>query len=180
MRVRSTKIVCTLGRGTKEVGPIKEMIAKGMDIARLNMNYFELHEQNEVVSNIKQAAKEQGKNIGIMVDLKGPLIRTLGFKNAYQVSVLSGQEIRISSNQAILGDEGMFVIDYNNIHEHLKIGHKILVDYGGVVLTVVGFESEEKYLKRQQRAAEKLHQDSPNKEEKSSAEKQQQQHQDSN
>ena len=40
----------------------------------------------------------------------------------------------------------MFVIDYENIHEKLMIGDKILVDYGGVVLTVVGFESEEKYL----------------------------------
>lgn len=83
-----------------------------------------------------------------MVDLKGPLIRTLGFKNMYSVKVENGQEIRISSNQSILGDKGMFVIDYDNIHEHLRIGDKILVDYGGIILTVIGFESEEKYLKR--------------------------------
>jgi pyruvate kinase len=82
-----------------------------------------------------------------MVDLKGPLIRTLGFKNMYSVKVASGQEIRLSTNQNILGDEGMFVIDYDNIHEHLRLGDKILVDYGGVVLTVIGFEPEEKYLK---------------------------------
>lgn len=149
--------------------PIQEMIERGMDIARLNMNYFELYEQNEIVNNVKKAAKEAGKNIGIMVDLKGPLIRTLGFKNMYSVNVLSGQEIRISSNQAILGDEGMFVIDYNSIDEHLEIGDKILVDYGGVVLTVIGFEDEEKYLKRKQKAQELL--ESPAKEEKKSAEK---------
>jgi len=87
----------------------------------------------------------------IMVDLKGPLIRTLGFKDMYSIKVESGQEIRISSNQQILGDDGMFIIDYENIHEKLTIGDKILVDYGGIILTVVRFEPEEKYLKMKQR-----------------------------
>lgn len=41
----------------------------------------------------------------------------------------------------------MFIIDYPNIHEKLNINDKIVVDYGGVILTVIGFESEEKYLK---------------------------------
>lgn len=40
------------------------------------------------------------------------------------------------------GDEGMFGIDYENIHEKLMVGDKVLVDYGGVVMTVIGFESE--------------------------------------
>lgn len=41
----------------------------------------------------------------------------------------------------------MFIIDYDNIHEKLCIGDKVIVDYGAVVMTVLGFESEEKYLK---------------------------------
>ena len=45
----------------------------------------------------------------------------------------------------------MIVIDYANIHEKLLVGDKILVDYGGVVLTVIGFEPEQKYLYRQER-----------------------------
>jgi pyruvate kinase len=43
----------------------------------------------------------------------------------------------------------MFVIDYPDIHEKLQIGNKILVDYGGILLTVVGFEHEENYLLKQ-------------------------------
>lgn len=42
----------------------------------------------------------------------------------------------------------MVVIDYPNIHKKLQIGDKILIDYGGVILTVIGFEAEEKYLKQ--------------------------------
>jgi pyruvate kinase len=41
----------------------------------------------------------------------------------------------------------MFVIDYPNIHQKLRIGDKILVDYGGIVLTVIGFETEDKYFR---------------------------------
>jgi pyruvate kinase len=82
-----------------------------------------------------------------MVDLKGPLIRTLAFKNNYSIKVKTGQEIRISSNQEILGDEGMFVIDYPMLDEKLKINDKIIIDYGAIVMTVIGFENEDKYLR---------------------------------
>ena len=50
-----------------------------MDIARLNMNYFEVEDQDEILENIKNAAAKAGKDVALMVDLKGPLIRTLGF-----------------------------------------------------------------------------------------------------
>lgn len=86
-----------------------------------------------------------------MVDLKGPLIRTLSFKDMYSIEVRTGQEIRLSSNQQIQGDEGMFIIDYDNIHEKLCIGDKVIVDYGSIVMTVIGFEPEEKYLKSQRK-----------------------------
>lgn len=45
----------------------------------------------------------------------------------------------------------MFVVDYPNIHEKVVIGDRILVDYGGLILTVVGFESEHKYISQMDR-----------------------------
>ncbi len=45
----------------------------------------------------------------------------------------------------------MFGIDYERIHEKLLIGDKVLVDYGGVVLTVKGFEYEKTYLQSYQK-----------------------------
>ena len=93
-----------------------------------------------------------------MVDLKGPLIRTLSFKDTlYSVKVKSGQEIRLSTNRNWKGDENLFVIDYENIAEKLVVGDKVLIDYGGVVLTVIGFESEEKYLLNLQRKKKHAH-----------------------
>ena len=151
IRHRSTKIICTLGHKTKEVEPIRRMIEKGMDVARLNMNYFEINEQQEIITNIKEASKLAKKDVAIMVDLKGPLIRTLGFEGMkYSVPVLTGQEIRIATpGMGIQGNEEVFVIDYEHIDQKLRVGDRLLVDYGGVVLTVIGFETEEAFLKRQ-------------------------------
>jgi pyruvate kinase len=67
-------------------------------VARINMSYFDLEEQQESVNNIRKACEITGKQIAIMVDLKGPLIRTLGFKDMYSVKVKEHQEIRLSSN----------------------------------------------------------------------------------
>lgn len=66
------------------------MIQKGMDIARLNMNYFEVQEQLEISNNIKLASAQLGKKVPIMVDLKGPLIRTLEFNDRYSIEVKTG------------------------------------------------------------------------------------------
>lgn len=67
------------------------MIKKGMNVARINMNYFEIHEQNEMISNIRSAALKEDKDVAIMIDLKGPLIRTLGFKDTmYSIRVTTG------------------------------------------------------------------------------------------
>lgn len=150
--IRSTKIVCTLGRLTREEEPIAKMIRKGMNVARINMNYFEIHEQNEMMRNIRSAAQREGRDVAIMIDLKGPLIRTLGFRDTmYSIQVRTGEDVRISSNKGLKGEPGMFGIDYDRIHEKLVIGDKVLVDYGGVVLTVKGFEYEKTYLSKTQR-----------------------------
>lgn len=66
------------------------MIKKGMDVARLNMSYFDIEEQSQVISNIQKASKRAGKDISVMVDLKGPLVRTLGFKDIYSIKIKAG------------------------------------------------------------------------------------------
>jgi pyruvate kinase len=97
--MRSTKICCTLGRNTKKIEALKKMLRKGMEVARLNMNYFEVCEQGEIISNIKKASTEEGRDCAIMVDLKGPLIRTMGFNDGvYSIKVKQGQNVRISTN----------------------------------------------------------------------------------
>lgn len=79
LRVRSTKIVCTIGKGTNNEQAVRKMIQKGMDVARLNMTYFDTDQESVVVGNIRRASEKEGKDIALMVELTGPSIRILGF-----------------------------------------------------------------------------------------------------
>ena len=81
MKHRGTKIVCTLGRHTKEKDAMKEMLLKGMNIVRLNMNYFSVPEMTEIVEDINRASQESNIPCATMVDLKGPIIRILPFRD---------------------------------------------------------------------------------------------------
>lgn len=57
------------------------MIIAGMDVARFNMSYFPISKLEETVLNLKLAAKECNRQIGIMVDLIGASVKTLGHEN---------------------------------------------------------------------------------------------------
>ena len=74
---RATKIICTLGEQNKTTPKIKELMQAGMDVARLNMDYYDANEMMQVIDNIQAASDELGTSCPIFIDLKGMLVRTL-------------------------------------------------------------------------------------------------------
>lgn len=140
-------MACTLGHKTRTKEALKKLLQSGMNIARLNMAFFDPQDQQEIVENIREASNEVEKQCAIMVDLRGPLIRTLAFDSGeHSIKVKAGDIVRISTNQTLKGNQQMIAIDYPDIYQKLQIGDKIIIDYGGVVLTVVGFEEEDNYF----------------------------------
>src|SRR5690625_7820151 len=79
--MRKTKIVCTIGPASESVEILKDLMESGMDVARLNFSHGDFAEHGARIKNIKQAAKEVNKSIAILLDTKGPEIRTGSFKN---------------------------------------------------------------------------------------------------
>ncbi len=71
-----TQIICTVGPATNNVELLSELLRKGMSVARLNFSHgsYEYHES--VVHNVRAASKETGITCAIMLDTKGPEIRT--------------------------------------------------------------------------------------------------------
>src|SRR6056297_2870358 len=74
--MRKTKIVCTLGPATNDKEIIKDVVEAGMNVARMNFSHGNHEEHKQRIDMVKQAEKETGKTVGLMLDTKGPEIRT--------------------------------------------------------------------------------------------------------
>ena len=93
---RKTKIVCTLGPACGTVEKLVEMLDAGMDIARLNFSHGDHKTHGEMLDTLKQALQQRpDRNIAIMLDTKGPEIRTGVTRDNELIDFLQGQEIDI-------------------------------------------------------------------------------------
>ena len=74
--MRKTKIVCTLGPSTDDEAVLRELILSGMNVARLNMSHGTHEEQKRRADMVKKLRKELDVPVAILLDTKGPEIRT--------------------------------------------------------------------------------------------------------
>jgi pyruvate kinase len=77
--VRRAKIVCTLGPATSGESRIRELVAAGMDVARLNMSHGTHDDHAATYKLVREAADSSGRGVGILADLQGPKIRLATF-----------------------------------------------------------------------------------------------------
>ena len=127
--MRHTKIVATLSDINSEPSFIKKLHEAGMDVARLNTAHLNLESTRKMIDNIRQVSEK----IAILVDTKGPEIRTCSMQNEIQVN--EGQEVRFSYKQ----DAGMLIdvcVNHAAFVSELQPGNRILIDDGEIAATV--------------------------------------------
>ena len=130
--MRKTKIICTLGPATDPVLP--EIIKAGMNVARLNFSHGS-HEEHKVrMDAVKAARRELGMPVGIMLDTKGPEIRTKTYKDG-KIEIVEGQEFILTTRE-VEGDEHSVSITYDGLPGDVKVGTRILIDDGLVAFEV--------------------------------------------
>ena len=74
--MKKTKIICTMGPNTNDRELMKKLVENGMDIARFNFSHGDHEEQKSRMDMLKAIREEAGKPIAILLDTKGPEIRT--------------------------------------------------------------------------------------------------------
>jgi len=133
--VRKTKIVCTIGPASDSLEMMKKMIEAGMDVARLNFSHG-THEEHEArINRLRQAMEETGKSIALMLDTKGPEIRT-GYVKGDQVTLKEGSQVVITTED-ILGDEKRFSITNRTLPQIVAAGNTIMIADGMLQLEVI-------------------------------------------
>ena len=140
--MKKTKIICTMGPTTSEREVVLQLAENGMDIARFNFSHGSHEEQKARMDMIKSVRKEVGRPIAILLDTKGPEIRTGLLKDGQKVTLVEGQEFVLTTEQ-IEGDNTRVSITYDGLAEDVEPGKKILIDDGLIELEIKAIEGTE-------------------------------------
>lgn len=137
--MKKTKIVCTMGPTTNSKEIIKSLIESGMNAARLNFSHGSHEEHLGRINMVKEARKELGKHIAILLDTKGPEIRTGNFEGG-NVELQEGSKFDVYCGEEILGDATKCSITYKELYKDVKPGDRLLINDGLVALVIEAIE----------------------------------------
>lgn len=136
--MKKTKIVCTIGPASEDQASLEAMMLSGMDVARLNFSHG-THEEHQVrIDTIKEVRERIGSATAILLDTKGPEIRTGKF-DAPEVELVEGQTFTIKMED-IVGNHKECTVSYKNLYSDIKVGNTILIDDGLIELTVLDIQ----------------------------------------
>ena len=144
--MKKTKIVCTIGPASEDKSVFSDLVKEGLNVARLNFSHGDHVEHLARIVMIKEVRKELKQPIAILLDTKGPEIRTGKFEAP--VILQEGQTFTLTTEEC-MGNQDKCQISYTELPEDVVIGDKILIDDGLVELEVVkinGPEIETKVL----------------------------------
>ncbi|MGQ9476580.1 MAG: pyruvate kinase [Actinomycetota bacterium] len=135
-REYKTKVVATVGPASRDVETLKRMVEAGMDVARLNASHADHAVLREEVRAVREASRAAGKEVAILLDLRGPKLRIGDFRES-SVRLREGATFRLFTRPGP-GDEEGVGIDHPGLLETLKPGDDILLDDGAIALRVEG------------------------------------------
>lgn len=132
--MRKTKIVCTIGPASESEEMLEKLMLAGMNVARLNFSHGSHEEHKGRIDTIRKVSAKLNKNIGILLDTKGPEIRTNNMKNGL-IELTKGSEVTVKTTE-VEGTPEAFSVTYEKLAEDLEVGSTILLDDGLIELTV--------------------------------------------
>ncbi|MDR4317286.1 pyruvate kinase [Niallia circulans] len=132
--MRKTKIVCTIGPASESVEKLTQLMEAGMNVSRLNFSHGDFEEHGARIKNIREAAEITGNNIAILLDTKGPEIRTNNMKDG-AIELVAGNDIIVSMTE-VEGTTEKFSVTYEGLIDDVEPGSKILLDDGLIGLEV--------------------------------------------
>ncbi|MCS5664030.1 MAG: pyruvate kinase [Flavobacteriales bacterium] len=129
--MNKTKIIATIGPSSYDKAVLRKMFAAGLNVARINFSHSN-HEQAEQIYNwVQELNEEENRNVAILGDLQGPKLR-IGVVKEDQ-TLKKGEKITITTEECI-GDVSKVYITYPDFPKDVKVGDKIMLDDGKLIL----------------------------------------------
>jgi pyruvate kinase len=136
--MRATKIVATLGPASSSAEILKKLIEAGVDVVRLNFSHGTAADHQARAQLVRDVSKAAGREVAIMADLQGPKIRVGKFENN-KIILKAGEKFTLDAN-CTLGDQTKVGLDYKNLPNDVRVGDKLLLNDGLLVIRVEGVE----------------------------------------
>ena len=135
MHLRRTKIIATIGPATWSPEGLEQLIAAGMDIARINMSHATADQARETCERVRAAADKLKRRVGVLMDLQGPAIRTGELPIALDLK--HGQTIALTVRGEVSEEEHSVDVNYDDLVDDIKVGDVVLVDNGALEFKVL-------------------------------------------
>lgn len=132
--MRKTKIICTIGPASEQLTVLKELLTGGMNVARLNFSHGTHEEHRRRIQSIRQASRETGVPVAIMLDTKGPEIR-IGLIENGMVRLEEGANVTLTTEE-VLGTKERLFVNYDGLPKDVRVGMQVLLDDGLISLRV--------------------------------------------
>lgn len=133
--MRKTKIVCTIGPASDSKEMLTKLVDAGMNVMRLNFSHGDYDEHGGRINAVREVAQETGKKVAILLDTKGPEIRTMNLADG-DVILQAGQSFTLTTDQSVVGDKTQVAVTYEDFAKDLSVGNTVLLDDGLLQLTV--------------------------------------------
>lgn len=134
MNIRKTKIVCTVGPAIESENMLVKMFNAGMNVARLNFSHGSQSEAVKRITRIRNASAKANKFIGIMLDTKGPEIRTGVFENG-SCEYHTGDIVKLVREETICNHDTIYV-NCKELFDDVSVDNILLIDDGKISIKI--------------------------------------------
>ena len=134
--MRRTKIVATIGPATSAPENLRQLLAAGVDVVRLNAAHSDMETHSNNARLVREIASSLGRSVGVLVDLPGPKIRT-GLVVGDAVELESGQEFLLTATDDGIGDVHHVATTLPELAQWARRGDEVYLADGAIVLRVL-------------------------------------------
>ena len=134
---KKTHIICTLGPSSRSVEDLEGLLQAGMSVARFNFSHGTHAYHAESLENLRAACANVDKTCGVLLDTKGPEIRTGMLRDGEPVELKRGNMVTLTTDYSVLGTAEMIAVSYEHMARDVMPGDNILMSDGNVMLEVL-------------------------------------------
>ena len=142
MVLRKTKIVCTMGPTVRHLDIIKQLLVNGMNIARFNFSHGDYDYHKEMMEMVREASQQTGIPVGLLLDTKGPEIRTGLMEGNQLFQLFPGNKIVLTTDE-IEGTSECISISYKHLPQEVSPGKHIYIADGVIDLEIERIQGHE-------------------------------------